>query len=129
MIIGIGTDLVAISRIKDMLDKFGDKFAQRILSDSEYTEYKKAPQPPKGGAYFLAKRFAAKEATAKALGTGFANGISHRDISVTNNSAGKPLLQFTNQALELQKKLGVNQLHLSISDEKEMVVAFVVLTK
>ena len=86
---GIGTDLVHIPRMQTLLDKHGDKIALRILSDAEFTAFQQA----KNQASFLAKRFAAKEATAKALGTGFRDGLSLRHIAVSNDENGKPVIK------------------------------------
>lgn len=97
MISGIGTDLVHIPRIAEMLNKYGDKAAQRILDQTEFEQFQKNQQP----AAFLAKRFAAKEATAKALGTGFRDGLSLQHIAVRNNALGKPELVFHDFAEQL----------------------------
>ena len=125
MICGIGTDIVQISRLQKNLAHYGDRFAQRILSESEFEEYLRHTQK----AHMLAKRFAAKEAAVKALGTGFAQGISLRHITVTHNSLGQPRLQFEAEAKLKMQSLGVTASYLSIADEKEYAVAFVVLEK
>ena len=123
MIFGVGTDIVSISRIQAMLDRQGDKVAQRILSQAEFEEFKRAIKP----AAFLAKRFAAKEATAKALGTGFRNGLSLGHISVKNNSLGRPELIFEHRADELLSELHIGRSFLSLSDEVEYAIAYVTL--
>ncbi|NOQ93260.1 MAG: holo-ACP synthase [Methylophaga sp.] len=123
MIFGIGTDLVHIPRIQTLLDKYGDKIALRILSDAEFTRFQKT----KNQAGFLAKRFAAKEAAAKALGTGFRDGLSLRHIEVSNDQNGKPELQFLKQGLELLTELNIGRSMISLSDEKDYAVAFVTL--
>ncbi len=123
MIIGSGTDLVHIPRMQDLLDKHGDKFAERILSAHEFSEFKLQLKP----ANFLAKRFAAKEAAAKAMGTGFRDGLSLRHISVRNNSLGKPELQFEKVGLELKEKMHIDKAMLSLSDDHEYAIAYVVL--
>lgn len=125
MIIGIGTDICNIGRIAAMLDRHGDRFAKKILSDVEYAKFlssynKKA---------FLAKRFAAKEAASKAFGTGFRDGLFLSHIEVKNDDQGKPSLVFHEKASELIAKMGVTHTHLSISDEKDVAVAFVVFEK
>ena len=124
MIHGIGTDIVEIQRIQDGLDRNGDRFAQRILSEAEYASYKQHAN----GVAFLAKRYAAKEAAAKALGTGFRDGLSLRHIEVINNELGKPELIFHDYALELVQRMGVLEAHISLSDERHYAVAYVVLT-
>ena len=123
MIVGIGTDLVHVPRMQDLLDKHGEKFAERILSDNELNHFKHAIKP----AAYLAKRFAAKEATAKAMGTGFRDGLSLRHIAVENDALGKPELVFYQQAIELKKQLNIGKSLLSLSDEDEYAVAFVTL--
>jgi len=123
MIFGIGTDLVHIPRMEALLEKHGDKFAQRILSDNEFDTFQTASKP----ASFLAKRFAAKEAAAKALGIGFRDGLSLRHISVINDDKGKPELHFTEVGLALLTEFNIGRTMLSLSDEHEYAVAFVTL--
>jgi len=123
MIFGIGTDLVHIPRMQDLLDKHGDKIATRILSDAEFEAFKQAVNP----AAFLAKRFAAKEAAAKALGTGFRDGLSLRHIAVENNKLGKPELTFHQRGLLLLQEMKIGQSLVSLSDEKDYAIAFVTL--
>ncbi len=123
MIYGIGTDIVRVARMRESLDRHGEKFARRILTPSEFEEFQCDPRP----AHFLAKRFAAKEATAKALGTGFASGLSPRQIGVTHDANGKPLLEYLERAAELCLSLGISASHVSIADEEDHAVAFVTL--
>lgn len=124
MISGIGTDLVFIPRIQQMLDKFGDKAAQKILSEQEFTDFKHASRP----VAFLAKRFAAKEATAKAFGCGFRAGLSLKHISVVNDALGKPQLNFSEKAAELVAAKAIAASHLSLSDDGDYASAYVILT-
>ncbi|MFM7482337.1 MAG: holo-ACP synthase [Candidatus Methylopumilus sp.] len=123
MIFGIGTDVVEVSRIHDSIEKFGDTFARRILSDSEFEGYLVSSIQSR----FLAKRFAAKEAFAKALGTGFRSPVRFQNIIVGHDDLGKPILVF-NEALKsyLKEKKILSQ-HISISDEKNIATAFVIL--
>lgn len=123
MIFGIGTDIVCIERMTGLLAKFGDKAAQRILSDNEFAAFQSTLRP----AEFLAKRFAAKEASAKALGTGFRDGLSLRDISVAHNQLGRPELCFDRRAAVLIEQLNIGQRFLSLSDEQDYAIAYVVL--
>jgi holo-[acyl-carrier protein] synthase len=123
MIFGIGTDLVHIPRMQTLLDKHGNKIAQRILSDNEFAAFQQAHKP----AAFLAKRFAAKEATAKAFGTGFRDGLSLRHIAVSNNEYGKPELIFYERGLMLLDELNIGRRLLSLSDEYEYATAYVIL--
>jgi len=123
MIFGIGTDLVHIPRMEALLQKHGDKIAERILSESEFVTF----QETSNKASFLAKRFAAKEAAAKAMGTGFRDGLSLRHIAVTNDKNGKPELQFFERAISLTDKLKIGRSMISLSDENEYAIAFVTL--
>jgi len=125
MIFGIGTDIVRIARMKENIDKFGDKFAERILSEEELKEYHDYSEPSR----LLAKRFAAKEAASKALGTGFRKGITLKQIFITHDDLGKPLLNFSGAAKEFLNSNGVIESHVSISDEQEYAVAYVTLVK
>jgi holo-[acyl-carrier protein] synthase len=121
-IIGIGTDLVAIDRIKQSWQQFGERFAHRILSETELTSDGFRSQP----VAFLAKRFAAKEAIMKALGTGLAQGIRFDDFSVVNDEQGKPVVLVQGEARERMSRMGIRHFHISISDEKKYALAFVV---
>lgn len=123
MIFGIGTDIVRIQRMADNLERYGERFAARILTEVEMTAFLASAQQ----APFLAKRFAAKEAAAKALGTGFRNGLNLRDIGVSNDGLGKPMLAFSDRAQQALKNQGVGAAHLSLSDESEYAIAYVVL--
>ena len=125
MIYGIGTDIVQVSRMEDNLARHGDRFAERILSDSELAVFSSHTRP----AHFLAKRFAAKEAAAKAFGTGFSDGLSLRHIVVANEDSGRPTLQFVETAQSLAQQFKITGSFLSLSDEKDYAVAFVVLEK
>jgi holo-[acyl-carrier protein] synthase len=116
---------VRISRIQSGLDRYGDRFARRILAGQELTDFQRTLHP----ARFLARRFAAKEAVVKAYGTGFTNGMTFQDIVVDHDAAGKPLLVLSGRALELQHEMGIGEKFISISDEQEYAVAFVTLMK
>ncbi|MBF9001627.1 MULTISPECIES: holo-ACP synthase [Vibrio] len=122
MIIGLGTDISEIARIEKALDRTGASFARRILTESEIEAFSQHKQP----ARFLAKRFATKEAAAKALGTGIAQGVSFQDFTVTHDELGKPLLSVSGMALTLAKQKGIRSFHLSISDERNYAVATVI---
>ena len=125
MIVGIGTDIVKVSRMAESLEKHGSRFAKRILADSEYEQFQEKMAP----ALFLAKRFAAKEAAVKALGTGFRDGISMRHIFVENDALGKPGLQFVEAAKTKIEEHQITYSHLSLADEQEYAIAYVVLEK
>jgi len=123
MILGIGTDIVTVARMAENLQKTGDRFARRLLTDSEYVEFEKKHN----GASYLAKRFAAKEATVKAMGTGFAEGITWKHVCVSNDEKGAPFIELSGPAQERALSMGVQRVHVSLSDEKEHAVAFVIL--
>jgi len=125
VIFGIGTDIVSIHRIAAALERHGVRFAERILAQSEQPAFAAAARPE----HFLAKRFAAKEAAAKAFGTGFSDGLAMADIAVTHDHRGRPLLQFSGRAESLCQELGIGEHFLSISDEKEHAIAFVTLMR
>ncbi len=123
MIIGIGTDIVAVARMRESIDTMGEKFPKRLLTAFEYTVFCEK----KNGPAYLAKRFAAKEAFVKALGTGFAKAITWKQITVRNDDLGAPFLELSGAALQRVSALGVSRIHLSIADEQTHAVAFVVL--
>ncbi|PCJ62050.1 MAG: hypothetical protein COA79_05020 [Planctomycetota bacterium] len=125
MIVGTGIDIVEISRIEKSMEKFGQKFLDKILTkkEMEYCQTMRNPTPT------LAGRFAAKEAAVKALGTGIQNGVSWKDIEIENNELGKPVLRFYDKAKEIADKLLAINYFISISHSKENAVAFVILEK
>jgi len=125
IIAGIGTDLVEIARLAGALERHGERFGERILGSQEQVDWRRAGCSPR----FLAKRFAAKEAAAKALGTGFRNGVRFADIQVIHDDLGKPYLDFTAAAAARAAELGVIQSELSITDERAYALAFVVLVR
>lgn len=122
-IFGIGTDIVRVARMQASLARYGEKFARRILTPNELSEFLQSDRP----AHFLAKRFAAKEATAKAMGTGFSKGLTPRQIGVGHEQGGRPVLEYYGNAKALIKKLGISAGHLSIADEEDHAVAYVTL--
>lgn len=122
MIVGIGTDIVAIARIRRILEK-NPAFIRKVFSDSEIAYCEKKAN--KAESY--AARFAAKEALMKALGTGWAEKISWQEIQVAVDSCGKPYLELSGVALRLAHTLGAGSWHLSLSHEREYAIAFVIL--
>ena len=123
MILGIGTDLIDIRRIERALARFGHRFARRVLVDDEYRCYCTHAKP----AHYVAKRFAAKEAFSKAMGTGIRFPVTWHNVSVANERSGRPYLQFSEPLAALLAKRGIRRAHLSLSDEIEMASAFVIL--
>ncbi|WP_319238568.1 holo-ACP synthase [uncultured Propionivibrio sp.] len=124
MIAGIGTDIVAVSRLGALFERHGERALEKLLAPSERVEFARA----KDSARFLAKRFAAKEALGKALGIGVAFPATLPNVAVTHDVLGKPKFDY---APELAKYLAERKLcaHLSISDEAEYALAFVVLER
>lgn len=122
MIYGIGTDLLRIDRVERLWQKYGERFADKMLMLEEREPF--ATAHCKGN--FLAKSFAAKEAFSKAWGTGFA-GLSHHDVGVVRDASGKPGLVFSSAQQARLKRRGVTAAHLSLSDDDGRVLAFVVL--
>ena len=123
MIFGVGTDVVEIGRIAKALERWGERFAERILSPSELKRFKAHRQP----ANYLAKRFAAKEAFTKALGTGIKAPANWHGVWVANLPSGKPELQFSEPLKKLMAHRGVSGSHLSLADERGIAVATVIL--
>ena len=123
MILGTGTDLIDIRRIERALARFGHRFARRVLVEDEYQRFCAQAKP----AHYLAKRFAAKEAFSKAMGTGIHFPVNWHNVSVANERSGKPYLKFSEPLAALLAERGVDRAHLSLSDEIEMACAFVIL--
>ena len=123
MIYGIGIDVVEPHRIARLVEKYGERFARRVLTSVEWPGYLRTARP----VLFLANRFAAKEAFSKAMGTGFRYPVTLQCISVVQNRAGKPGLAFHPALEELVKSRGIVSHHLTISDESVLACACVVL--
>jgi holo-[acyl-carrier protein] synthase len=128
MIVGIGSDLCNIERIQLSLDRFGDRFLDRVFTDIEKA---KAASRPHTRAGTLAKRFAAKEAFSKAVGTGFKRGVFMKDIGVVNRPSGAPTLQLTGGARARLDALAPEghalDIHLTLTDDHPWAQAFVIL--
>ncbi|HZH06553.1 MAG TPA: holo-ACP synthase, partial [Lautropia sp.] len=128
MIIGLGSDLCSIERIQASLDRFGERFEQRVFTD---TERAKAARRPFTRAGTFAKRFAAKEAFSKAVGTGFNRGVFMRDIGVVNAPSGAPTLALTGGAAkrlaEMTPPGHVARIHLTLTDDHPWAQAFVII--
>ena len=124
MIHGVGTDIVRVARLTEALARHGARFAERILDASERAAFAAAPDP----ARLLAKRFAAKEAFGKALGTGVAAPATLHAVRVGHDALGKPLFEFSPLLAEHMREHGLRA-HLSLSDETDYVVAFAVIEK
>ncbi|MBP6682047.1 MAG: holo-ACP synthase [Halioglobus sp.] len=123
--IAIGTDILRIGRIEDVVERLGDRFVARILTPVEQAEYRASAQPSR----LLAKRFAAKEAIAKALGTGIGRGVSWQDITIGHDDNGAPQVSLSGGALVVATDRGGTRVELSLADETDYVVAFAVLAR
>jgi holo-[acyl-carrier protein] synthase len=123
MIYGVGQDLVEIPRIERALARFGERFARRILCEPELARFRRHRLP----AAFLAKRFAAKEAFTKALGTGIHAPANWHGVWVVNLRSGKPELQFTPALKDLLEQRRIRRAHLSLTDERVLASATVIL--
>ena len=127
-IIGIGSDLCNIERIQNSLDRFGERFTNRVFTE---VERRKAEGRPLTRAGTYAKRFAAKEAFSKAVGTGFNRGVFMKDIGVVNKASGAPTLSLTGGAKERLDEMipdgHAAQIHLTMTDDHPFALAFVVI--
>lgn len=122
MIYGIGTDILDIGRIAQLYERYGDALPRRILNAAEMQAFGNAAEPVR----FLAKRFAAKEAFAKAVGTGIRAPVSLGAIAVTHDELGKPQFAYSEALQAWLAERGIARVHLSLSDEKAQVLAFAV---
>lgn len=122
MILGLGLDLVSIPRIQKNIDRFGAHFLERILTPGELEILPRGRE-----ATYAAGRFAAKEAAVKAIGTGFSEGVGLKDLEILAQPNGQPRLHFRGEALRKTLAMGVRRISVSISHERELAVAVVIL--
>ena len=120
MIFGVGTDIVELSRIQASYDRFGEHFVNRILMPEDLELFRQSKWPVR----FLAMRFAGKEAAVKAMGTGFRHGIWVRDVGITNNEWGRPLIIWSERGRKVCERLGIGAGHVSLTDDAGLVIAF-----
>lgn len=125
MIYGIGIDVIEPARVARVLERFGDRFVRRVLTPQERPGYARTAQP----VLFLANRFAAKEAFSKAMGTGFRYPVTLQCISIVSDRLGKPGFEFHPNLAAMVSARGIAGHHLTISDEKSLACACVVLEK
>ena len=123
-ILGIGTDLLNAERIPAVLARHGQRFARRILSPEEFAVWEQHERPDN----YLAKAFAAKEALAKALGTGIAQGVSFQDFTLRRQPGGRPEVIVSGKAGDIMRGLNARTLHISLSDDGGFIQAFAVLS-
>lgn len=125
MIHGIGTDLVRIERLADLHSRYGERLARRLLAAEEMADYRASQSPER----FLAKRFAAKEALAKSLGTGLRAPVSLGNIAIRHDALGRPVFAAMPPLAAWLEARGMIRLHLSLSDERDHVLAFAIAEK
>ena len=123
MIFGIGTDIVEMSRVDAIWARYGEAFARRILMDEEMRLFRQSKNP----ARFLAMRFAGKEATVKAMGTGFAHGVWMRDVGITSNDWGRPLIIWSERGQKVCAELGIGKGYVSLTDDAGLVMAYAIV--
>jgi holo-[acyl-carrier protein] synthase len=123
MVLGLGTDLIETSRVQQSIDRFGERFLERIFSAGEIAYCKRK----KNAAESFAARFAAKEAGAKALGTGISHGVNWKEFEVKREASGKPSLHLNGRAAELAGGMGVKRIQLSLTHSRELAMAVVVV--
>jgi len=124
VIVGLGTDIIEIQRVKGSIERLNERFARRILTPTELMTY----QDSVNGVSYLAKRFCIKEAAAKALGTGIGRGVSWQNMNTSHDEMGAPVLTFSGGAAERLAALGGNRIHVSVSDETHYATAVVILS-
>jgi holo-[acyl-carrier protein] synthase len=124
MVLGLGTDLIETKRIQESMDRFGERFLERIFTAGEiaYCSRKK-----RNAAESFAARFAAKEAGAKALGTGISRGVSWTEFEVKREASGRPSLHLSGRAAELAEAMGVRRVQLTLTHSRELAMAVVVV--
>ncbi|MEE0434892.1 MAG: holo-ACP synthase [Peptococcaceae bacterium] len=120
-ILGIGVDMVALARIQAVCERRAEQFARRVFTETERAYFEPEPDIPR-----IAARFAVKEAVSKALGTGIGK-VGWQDIETTRSAAGAPQVQLYGRAAELAREKGVQTVHCSISHERTMAVAMIIL--
>src|SRR3984885_6105531 len=123
MLLGLGTDLIETRREEQRIDRFGDRFLERIFSPLEIAYCKRK----KNAAESFAARFAAKEAGAKALGTGISRGVTWKDFEVKRETSGRPSLHLSGRAAELAVAIGVKRIQLSLTHSRDLAMAVVVV--
>ena len=123
MVVGIGSDLAEVPRIRESIARYGDRFLNRIYTPAERTYVSRKANVAEG----FAGRFAAKEAGMKAIGTGWSHGVTWKDFEVINEPSGKPTLRLSGVARQVAQTLGVQRILLSITHTEQIAFAVVVL--
>ena len=125
MIYGVGTDLVELSRVQETYNRFGEHFVRRLLMEEERELFEENKWPVR----FLAMRFAAKEATVKAMGTGFAHGVWIRDVGIVASPWGRPEIVWSERGQAVCDRLGIGEGHVSLTDDAGLILAFAVVMR
>ena len=125
MIYGIGVDVLESARVARTLERYGTRFIEHLLMPAEHAQLALTARRER----FLAMRFAAKEAIVKAMGTGFAHGVWIRDVGVVQNAWGKPEVVFSERGERVRRGLGIGEAHVTLTDERGLVVAVAVLMR
>ena len=125
MVFGVGTDIVQSSRVEKIWQRFGERFADRLLLSEERALFDASKRPVR----FLSMRFAIKEAVVKAMGTGFAHGMWIRDVGMVPNAWGQPQIIYSARGRGMCERLGIGDGHVSVTDEAGLVVAMAVLMR
>lgn len=125
MVFGVGTDIVQSSRVEKIWQRFGERFADRLLLSEERELFDVSKRPVR----FLSMRFAIKEAVVKAMGTGFAHGMWIRDVGMVPNAWGQPQIIYSARGRGMCERLGIGDGHVSVTDEAGLVVAIAVLMR
>ena len=123
MMLGLGTDLIETSRVQESMNRFGQRFLERIYTAGEIAYCRRK----KNAAESFAARFAAKEAGTKALGTGISRGVSWKELEVRREAGGRPVLHLTGRAAERATAMGVRRIHLSLTHSRDLAMAVVVV--
>jgi holo-[acyl-carrier protein] synthase len=123
MVLGLGTDLIEIERVQASMDRFGERFLERLFTAGEIAYCMRKRQ----AAESFAARFAAKEAGAKALGTGISRGVSWKELEVRREAGGRPTLHFNGRAAELARRMGVRRVQVSLTHSRELAMAVVIV--
>ena len=123
MIVGVGADIVDVRRIQRCLMRFGNRFTDKILCAGERRSLRGSRL-----AAYLARQFSAKEAVSKALGTGMRSGVHFKNIEIARKGSGAPMVRLTGEAKSRAGELGISDIHISMSDEREYAIAYVIAT-
>ena len=123
MIVGVGTDIVDVRRIQKALTRFGERFTDKVLCPDEHRSLSGSRL-----AAYLARQFSAKEAVSKALGTGMRSGVHFRNIEIVRKEGGAPLVRLTGEAKFRAEELGLSDIHISMSDERDYAISHVIAT-